>query len=162
MYNAKPANPTRELKVGQEAWYIPGHSVGLLVVKCKIIGIDDWARTQDPLGAIFYEIDEPTSSCVDESELFDTKREAVLELIRRFRMMTEPSLAELVSGRSKYLDSHIIQCTLEDMRRVKMGFIISTWEDAPEEEKDMNKRLSKFPEKKQRQDWFNLANLEIS
>ncbi len=149
----------RELKAGEEYWYIPSH--GLLIVKVKITEVEDWARKQHPAGYLFYEIDEPVGHSVDESQLYSTKKEAVKELIRRLQENTQPSLSELCGGKQREHNPELFAADLMDIRRRTMTFILSTWKDAPEEEKDIEKRLKNYPEKVHGQDWFNLTDLGI-
>ncbi|MBI1957410.1 MAG: hypothetical protein HYS44_03065 [Candidatus Niyogibacteria bacterium] len=58
-----------EYSVGDYVWYCIEYQDYLLMVRCKIIEIDDHFRRQHPSGYIFYSLDEPVGHSVDADML---------------------------------------------------------------------------------------------
>lgn len=118
-----------EFDQGEIIWFVPQNC--RLVIRCTIEEVDDEFRKKHPDSYLFYWVDEPVGHALSEDEICLTKEEA-----------------EEVAGNGIYSEDLLF------WRRKQLKFIISTWKDAPEEEKDVEKVLLNYPEKQEGIDWF--------
>ncbi|MBD3261026.1 MAG: hypothetical protein GF334_04990 [Candidatus Altiarchaeales archaeon] len=60
---------TKEYKVGDEVWYVPG----FLAIKCRIKEVDDHFKKQHPKAHLFYVIDEPVGHSLAADECLEDR-----------------------------------------------------------------------------------------
>ena len=134
------------LKTGDKVWFIPGYSGNhLLVVECEIIEIDDDFYKKDPNAYIFYWLDEPIGHSVDEEELFSSLEDAKNYLLEIEHELTDP----------------LLNANLNDYRKDRIHFVVSTWEDLSLEEQAEEREywLNRLTYKQHLTQWFNLKDL---
>lgn len=121
---------TVDYKVGDTVWYIP-EGYGILI-KCKIVEVDDHFRKQEPQAYLFYDIDEPVGHFLNDYELYQTKEDALVDFI------PDPSMS------------------LAKYRICRIHFIISTWELDKEKSRLAKRELyHSYHNKVYNEDWFN-------
>jgi hypothetical protein len=144
---------TTKYKLGDEVWWIPAGY--LIAIKCKITEVEsDLCYNGGKLlirDCIFaYDVDEVVGNCLMEYD-FLTKEDA--------KDVLDTKLIEYLTGRMKEPDNypHPVNpfVTLDEFRRNRLKFITSTWEDAPEEDKNIDFLLTGYPAKEKDKDWFN-------
>lgn len=120
----------KEYSVGDKVWYIPrGYGI---IIQCTITEIDDYFRQKDAASYLFYELDEPVGHSVDNSEIFDSLKEA------RENVEFNPNM------------------NIYKYRASRIRFIVSTWDLSPEQTGVEKERLwSLYPEKEYNKEWFN-------
>ena len=136
-------------KVGDKVWCVPGYrDNSLIAVECTIVKIDDSFRKKHPDAYLFYWVDEPTGHALDEDELY-TFEEAKLILLTRKEMLED------------FHEDERINCNADLIayRTNGLKFIVSTWEDAPEEAKNVETMLKNYPAKERGKNWFNISDL---
>jgi hypothetical protein len=129
-----------DYKVGDEVWYAPpGYA---LIIKCKIIEVDDQFRKKSPQAYLFYDLDEPVGHYVADDEFYTSFEEVVAD----------------------FQDEYSNDCpmmTLDEFRKSKIHFIVGTWHDrtAAEKEEDEKELYKNYPAKVLGVDWFNAKNM---
>lgn len=131
----------KKFSVGEQVWWWNYHHL----VRCTITRVDDQWVKKHPDGILFYEIDEPTGHSLGTEFLFKTLEEAVGDPGEWEEAEEEPEL------------------TLEELRRRKARFILSTHLESPDygkTEKVTDLAVEKFlvelgyPAKKKGEDWM--------
>lgn len=134
-----------ELKTDDEVWFVPGHNHPyLLAIKCKIVEVS---------GDGDYWLDEPVGHGVISEELFETKFEAVRELIERYTELVE--LDHQCDGDELCGINYESISTLENYRKDKTAFIKSTWANAGVKDQW---QPTEYPEKTE-DDWVSVQSV---
>jgi hypothetical protein len=143
-----------DYKLGDFCWFI--HYGYFIIIECKIIEIDDKNRRKQfindphkelPLPYLWYGLDEPVGNYVIEDELFKTKKQALEELKFRYSEAIDEGLNNLL-------------ITLDKYRKQRINFIVNTWTDLSEKEKN-DKKINwyrKLPKKEYNEQWFNIES----
>jgi hypothetical protein len=171
-FNNICGDSVREFDVGEEVWIIYPR----LAVKCKITELDDYFRKTEPTAYLFYDLDEPIGHSLSEDELYETKEEALNDLLCDFE-------EEVVGLKNAGVSKEEVKATgtprllafkndLETSRLKTLGFIrgahnniynIHKFDDLPQEVKDEAQEMMKqYPHKEEGKDWIRISEKEMN
>lgn len=155
-----------DYKINDTIWFIPNGY--FIVIKCTIIEVDDYFRKQESQAYLFYHLDEPVGHDVSTPELFKTSKDALRELKQRYKELLEECVEGLIEEgssieRANELSKQIFPSkaiiTLEEYRRRRINFIVSTWESQTKLDEIKKQWYNELPSKEYGKEWFNIRNI---
>lgn len=145
---------SKDYKINDVVWYKPISY--LLIVKTKIVEIDDFFRKKHPQAYLFYWIDEPVGHGLTD-ELSETKEEAIQALKKHYNILLEDNNEYRSLGEEEIeIDSNP---QLNIFRKNNISFIVSTWETCDTKQEEKDRWYKELENKIYGVDWFNIENI---